>query len=252
VALLAADAVRRRRRGGAAVSGASPGASRAAAGLIVTLALGGAGDAGAQSAWARGDRAFRAGQWAAAESLYAIRLAERADARVGVNLATARARAGKLDLGEEGLERLTSAAGRAGQVASYNLGTLRGGRGDYDRSLAALRKALERDPADEDARFNYEWVLERRRRPPPASGGRQQPEPRPSQPSPAPSAPQPQPQAPGPGPAPQSAPEPPRPERGMTRDQADRILGSLEQLERLEQQRVRQVRVMRERRGRDW
>ena len=39
---------------------------------------------------------------------------------------------------------------------------------------------------------------------------------------------------------------------GLDRQQAEQLLGSLEELERLEQQRLRQVRVMRERRGRDW
>jgi hypothetical protein len=38
----------------------------------------------------------------------------------------------------------------------------------------------------------------------------------------------------------------------LDREQADRLLGALQDLERLEQQRRRQVRVMRERHGRDW
>jgi len=38
----------------------------------------------------------------------------------------------------------------------------------------------------------------------------------------------------------------------MNREQAERLLGALQDLERAEQQRRRQVRVTRERHGRDW
>ena len=38
----------------------------------------------------------------------------------------------------------------------------------------------------------------------------------------------------------------------MTREQAERLLGSLGDLERLEQQNKRRARVERERRGKDW
>ena len=176
---------------------------------------------------------------------------------LALNQATARARAGRKEEGEAALEVLTPVAGPVGQVANYNLGTLRGERGDADRALASLRKALERDPNDEDARFNYEWVLAHRKPPPPKSGGNnQKPQQNPSQPNPGGQTPQPQQSRPSSGqqpPQPQNGPsQRNEPQRGMTREQADRILGSLEQLERLEQQRVRQVRVMREKRGKDW
>jgi Ca-activated chloride channel family protein len=257
--LLAFDTIRRRRVI-VNVGGRKDKAARTAAAAAVIAMLMfpiGTRTASAQTAWAKGDQAFKAGRWAEAESLYTIRMQKGAKPEIGVNRATARAKAGRTDEGEAGLEPLAPTAGKVGQIASYNLGTLRGERGDTDRALASLRKALERDPTDEDARFNYEWVLRHRRLPPkkPSSGGSQQPQPSPSQPSPGGQQPQPQQQRPSPGQPPQSQTTPqqrPQPQRGMTREQADRILGSLEQLERLEQQRVRQVRVMREKRGKDW
>ena len=211
--------------------------------------------AGAQSDWAKGDRAFRRGEWAAAESLYARRAQHGNPPEVAVNLATARARAGKADQANEGLQRAESTPGRAGQMASYNLGTLRAEKKDYDPALAALRHALERDPGDEDARYNYEWVLrqqERQRKSP--SPKQPQPQPQPSQPNQSNpnQQPQPQPSQPPPNPQPSQQPPPPQMGRGLNRMQAEQLLGSLQELERLEQQRLRQVRVMRERRGRDW
>jgi Ca-activated chloride channel family protein len=258
VLLLALDTIRRRRVVNAEPRTARAARGAAAAALIGVLMSGAeARTAHAQTAWAKGDKAFQEGRWAEAESLYTIRMQRGARPEIGVNRATARAKAGRVDEGEAGLEPLTATAGKVGQTASYNLGTLRAERGDMERALASLRKALERDPTDEDARFNYEWVLRHRRPPPrqPSSGGSQQPQPSPSQPSPGGQKPQPQQQRPSPGQPPQSQTSPsqrPEPQRGMTREQADRILGSLEQLERLEQQRVRQVRVMREKRGKDW
>jgi Ca-activated chloride channel homolog len=268
-AALALDLVRRRRRGGttsalpssrpsrpAARSAAETGPGRiAAAGLAFAIALvATAPPAMAQSAWARGDRAFAQGRWAAAESLYAIRAARRASPAVQVNLATARARAGNVAGAEDALRRASAARGPAGQTGSYNLGTLQAERGAYDDALASLRQALERDPADDEARWNYEWTLrrkqERRRnpqapprpqpqQPQPQQGGQGQPQPSPSQ------------QAPAPQQAGENPPQP-QPRGGMDRRQAEQLLGSLQELERLEQQRLRQMRVMRERRGRDW
>jgi len=207
----------------------------------------------AQSDWAKGDRAFRRGEWAAAESLYARRAKHGNPPEVAVNLATARARAGKTDPANEGLQRAESAPGRAGQMASYNLGTLRAEKKDYDPALSALRHALERAPGDEDARYNYEWVL-RQREKQKQSSSPQQPQPQPSQPNQGNpnQQPQPQPSQAPTNPQPTQQPPPPQMGRGLNRMQAEQLLGSLQELERLEQQRMRQVRVMRERRGRDW
>jgi Ca-activated chloride channel family protein len=276
--LLAWDLVRRRRRenaltdapetAGVTTATAKRGRrARAAggAGAAATLALALVSrDAVAQTAWARGDRAFAHHEWAAAESLYARRLERWPRPEVGVNHGTAMVRAGRRDEGERELGAHVQDSGRTGQMAAYNLGTLQAETGRYDEALRALRTALERDPNDADARFNYEWTLQRMRRPPEpqkkGGGGDKKPQQKqPSQPQSGapqqqPSAPQPQPQSQGAqAPQPQTGPAPQaRRPNGMDQQQADRILGSLEQLERIEQQRIRRVRVLREKRGRDW
>ena len=243
---------------------------RGAAAAILAV-LGGslllAPDAAAQSAWARGDAALRAGHPAVAESLYTLRLLKRAPDDVRVNRATARALRGPGAPGatpepgpEDELRRLSSGASRASRAAGYNLGTLLGERREYDPALGALRQVLERDPSDEDARWNYEFLMRRKRDEANAARSPQhsQPQPRPGgagggsapqKPGPAgANAPQPQPGAPQPGPP---APSMQRSGR-LDREQADRLLGALQDLERIEQQPRRQVRVMRERHGRDW
>jgi len=276
--LLAWDLVRRRRREAGAVeepstSGVSTATARrgrraraargaGAAATIALLVLGPAHDAAAQTAWARGDRAFTRREWAAAESLYARRLDRGPKPEVGVNHGTTMARAGKREEGERELTAHVSDRGRTGQMAAYNLGTLQAETGSYDEALRSLRTALERDPDDQDARFNYEWTLQHMRRPPEpqkkGGGGndkkqqqQQQSQPQSGAPQPQPSAPQPQQGAQTPQPQTGPSPQAKRPD-GMDQQQADRILGSLEQLERIEQQRIRRVRVLREKRGRDW
>ena len=70
----------------------------------------------------------------------------------------------------------------------------------------------------------------------PAGGGDQGPQNLPQAPQQQPSAPQ---SAPVQG-------------QAMSREQAERILGALDQVARLDQQRQRRVRVVSERRGKDW
>jgi Ca-activated chloride channel family protein len=225
-------------------------AAFALAGLVL-----GSSEARAQSPWAHADRAWREGRWADAESLYAMREGRRAPAEVRVNRAAAMARAGKVAEGTAILRDLEALEGRAGQTAAYDHGTLLAEQGQYDPAIESLRRALERDPDDVQARHNYEWALREKKR---QSDPRRQPSPQ--QPQPSPSQPQPQQPQQQPSaqqPQPQGAPQQPEqgpPQRGqrMDRQQAERLLGSLEELERLEQQRLRKVRVMRERRGRDW
>ena len=218
----------------------------------------------AQSPWAKGDRAFKAGRWSDAETLYARRARQSAPAPLKVNLATARALNGKTEAAERDLSRLTAEKGAAGQMAGYNLGTMFAERHELDRALAELRRAIERDPSDADARWNYEMVRRQREEEEKKKGGSKQPQPEPKQPSPGEQQPEgkggdsQRPQSPQQGPpptSPQSAP-PPRPgpggAPGMTRQQAEQLLGSLQELERLERQRSQRVRSFRERKGKDW
>jgi Ca-activated chloride channel family protein len=75
--LLAAERVRRRRRAAKADAVTPLHSERAAAAAVVALLLLVPARVGAQTAWARGDDAFKKGRYAAAESLYA----EAAEAR---------------------------------------------------------------------------------------------------------------------------------------------------------------------------
>jgi Ca-activated chloride channel family protein len=216
----------------------------------------------AQSAWARGDRAFRAGRWAEAESLYARRAKGDPRPELIVNHATARALKGERSEAGQELSRFGDRVGRAGNAARYNLGTVLGQQGEIDRGIETLRKALERSPGDDDARWNYEVLLRRKREQEQQKQKQKQKEPSQSQPQPSNPQPGGTPQPPGnanpqPSPAPQAGPSQngPPPQGGaggMTRAQADQLLGALQEVERSERLRQQKLRVMRQKRGKDW
>ena len=254
------------RPGGApAAKSASP-AKRAAlakspprAGSAVAMALGvllAASDVRAQSDWARGDAAFRRGDYADAESLYARRAKSGARPELQVNRATARALMGDRETATNELARLTDSKGRVGHEARYNLGTVLGERREYVAALARLREALTRDPNDADARWNYEVLLRQKReqenrqnqQSPPPPDQPPKPDPKPSPSNPNSGSPPPDPQSGGsPRPSPGSTGQ-----QGMTREQAQQLLGALEEMQRADHQRQQKVRVLRDRRGRDW
>ena len=233
-----------------------------AAVLAIACALGLVGDARAQSAWARGDAAYRRGDWARAESLYARRARQpRPPAALLVNLATSRAQRAPDDSVEHQLSHLSTRADAAGQMSGYNLGTLLGKRGQVNPALGELRRALERDPEDADARWNYEWLKRRqddsRKKPEQGRNPDQDPSKPPPRPSPNAGNGSPQPQQPQQGDPnstsrPMQTPPAPGMQQPMTQQQAEDLLGSLTDLERLEKQNQRRGRAQRERRGRDW
>jgi tetratricopeptide (TPR) repeat protein len=219
----------------------------------------------AQSDWARGDAAYKRNDWSAAESLYSRRAkGKRVPSGVLTNLATVRARRAPGDsVVEQQLANLAARDDASGRMAGYNLGTLYGQRHDVDRALAELRRALERAPDDADARWNYE-LMEREKR---AGQSPQQPQQQPNAPQqganqpppqqPNPHAGQGQPQQPSPNGSSANSPETPPPaapgmQQPMTKQQAERLLGSLGDLERLEQQNRRRARATREKKGKDW
>jgi Ca-activated chloride channel family protein len=173
-----------------------------------------------------------------------------------VNHATARALKGERDEGARELERMAGRAGTAGNAARYNLGTMLGQDGEIDRGIETLRKALERSPGDDDARWNYEVLLRRKQAPEPKPS-ESQPKPSPSQPAPQGGSPQPNPgmsppNTPPPPPGGSQAQPPPRGAGGMSKGQADQLLGALQEAERLERLRQQRLRVRREKRGEDW
>ncbi len=235
----------------------------AAALALLALLAAFASPARAQSNWAKGDRAFRDGRFADAETLYAQRARGKSPLAVRVNLATARALNGKAAQALGELEPVLGVDGREGDAARYNTGTVLGEQRQYREAMERLRATLERNPGDADARWNYEVALrrlieeERRRREQQPQSGGSSPQPSPSQPqSSSGGGSQPQPQ-PGPQPKPRPGTPPPNapPQGGsgeMSKSQADQILNALQDLTRADEQRQRRVRVLRERRGKDW
>jgi Ca-activated chloride channel homolog len=252
ILLLTLDQLRaRRRREAESEAGAPLHSERSTAAAVALLLVLVPGLARAQSDWARGDRAFRAEEWAAAESLYAHRLGHGGPEEVRVNLATAQAKAGQGDRAERELSALAGRDTRAGRAAGYNLGTLLGERGDLERALAALRGTLRRDPSDEDARWNYEVLLRKRQRH--EEQKHPKPEPKPQAAGRGGGTPPPV-AAPNPPPAAGAPPPPPAtgPQGSMSRSQAERLLDALAELERSQRGRQRKVRVTDERREKDW
>jgi tetratricopeptide (TPR) repeat protein len=233
------------------------------AGATVLLLLALPRSSSAQSDWARGDAAFKRKEWARAESSYARRAHQpKPPSGLLANLATARALQQRADSVEQELSRLAARPDAAGRMSGYNLGTLLGGRGEYDKALAELRRTLERDPDDADARWNYEWLTRQKKQAeqkPEPSGGKPKPEPEPPQPQPDPQPGQgtPQPDQPQGGPAdnpskPAPVPDAPGMQQSMSRQQAEQLLGSLGDLERIERQERRRNQARREKRGKDW
>ena len=262
--LIAVDLARPRRRRAAGEVAPALHSERAAAAvatlaLVATMLLALAPSAAAQSAWARGDRAFRAGRWAEAESLYARRAQGDPRPELIVNHATARALKGEKPEAEQELARLADRGGVSGNAARYNLGTVLGGRGEIDRGIETLRKALERSPNDVDARWNYEVLLQRKRQAEAPQPQKNQPRPQhqPTDPQPG-GAPQPsqnggQPPTPAPQTGPSQGTPPPQGGGGaLTREQADQLLGALKEVERSERQRQQKLRVLKEKKGKDW
>jgi Ca-activated chloride channel family protein len=256
ILLLALDMIRAHRRRQAEWEAAAPlHSERGAAAAVLLLVILWPGAARAQSDWARGDRAYRAGQWSAAESFYSRRLRHGGPDEVRLNLGLSRVRAGDEVRGGADLAALALRDTRAGRTAGYDFGTLLGERGELDRALAALRATLRRDPRDEDARWNYE-VLLRRLEQRNQSRQNQQPKPRPGaqggSPKPQPAQPAAQPNLP---PAAGAASPPPpavAPHGAMSHAQAERLLDALTDLERSARERQRNIHVTPEKRGKDW
>jgi Ca-activated chloride channel family protein len=139
------------------------------------------------------------------------------------NAGTAALKAGRLDVARRALLESTRSPDPELRYRSlYNLGVVGLRAADQDstqrdtllaEAAGHLREALLLAPSSERAKWNLELAERRRPPPPPSGGGGQQP--------PPPSG--------GQQPRP---PEPRPPERGLTQEQAEQILGSVEREER--------------------
>lgn len=106
----------------------------------------------------RGNRAWRAGNFEAAEKAFArALLAAPGDATLMYNRGTARYRLQRFDEATEDFRRGAEGGGEElGRDASYDLGNALFRAGDFDGAIGAYQEALRRDPGDMDAKHNLE------------------------------------------------------------------------------------------------
>lgn len=127
--------------------------------------------------------AYRRGDFSAAVLSYkeAVNKLGATDEEVILNLGHASVRAGQAAEARAAYGRLlTSPTLRTRSIAQQQLAVLASSKGDYAQALSFLRQALLSNPANSEARYNYEVIsdyLARRRQnptlPPPSTGGGQ-------------------------------------------------------------------------------
>jgi len=263
LALIAADTIRARRGAGKPAapgtaarttsSTTSParahtGTNSQSARIVALLAILTAVSAFGIGDLERGNRLYRQGRYAEAVEAYRAALRDGNESpTLHYNLGTALLRLGKLDEAEQHLRAaLASIDPEQRERTLYNLGNRyleEGlGAGDpeqrrrlLDAAVDAYRDALRLDPGDLDAKWNLELALrEQQQQPPPQQGGQQQQQQDQQGQNDDPQGDQDQQQN---GPPPASSNQDFRPdERGdpgeMTREEAERLLGAIEQAER--------------------
>ena len=233
--------------------------------VLVALATTG----GVLGGFERGNRLFRAGEYAEAVEEYRAALRAGDDSpTLRYNLGTALLELGRYDEAQEHLEAALSAVDpQLRQWVHYNLGQRfledarsstdpRAGMGLYDAAVEAYRQALRLQPGDEDAKWNYELALRERQEQAQrqaGSGGEGEREQQPQEGDRGQgggSEPRQSPQEPGEDqPVPQQGQGAPQP---LTPEQAERILSGVEQDEReLFRDKLRQGRQQ-TRAARDW
>lgn len=111
------------------------------------------------------NEAYERGDFAEAERLYKMAIESNPDeAKLYFNLANALAQQGKT---EEAVQAYKEFRSRTEQpvekaAAEFNLGSLMAKNEDWETAALHFRNALKMNPADEDARFNYELALKKK------------------------------------------------------------------------------------------
>lgn len=163
-----------------------------------------------------------------------------ADPAWALDLGTALGAAGKREEARAPLAGAARGADRAVSAdALYQQGTLDLGAGDYRSAADALRASLLLDPSRADAKRNYElaWRKLQEKKPPERSAG---------SPPPPPPPPEKKPGSPPPRPQPRSGDPEFEKRAGMTRQEAEALLRSLDAEQRQREKTAATVP------GRDW
>jgi Ca-activated chloride channel homolog len=125
------------------------------------------------------NRAFLDGDFERAEELYRNILEREPDSpRILFNLGNSLAYQGRFDESVETFQKYRELVEDAGRkaAAEYNLGYLYGYEGNLREALRYFQDAIDLDPADEDAKFNYELLRRRLQDGPPDQGDDEQQE----------------------------------------------------------------------------
>jgi Ca-activated chloride channel homolog len=105
------------------------------------------------------NRAYERGDYETAEHIYRELLSEDpGNTRVLFNLGNTFAKQQKFDEAIEAFERFKrmTDSPQERSIADYNIGNLHSEREQWNEAIEQYRKALRQNPADDDARYNYE------------------------------------------------------------------------------------------------
>lgn len=208
----------------------------------------------------RANEAYESGDYRAAEAGYRKALvAAPDDARLHFNLGNALARQNKHDEALAAFDRARGLASTAADraTADYNIGHVLGAKNEWDKAAERFREALRANPADDQARYNYEFARRMLTHPPPQpqGGGQDNPESGdPDRPPQQGDSQSPQNPDPSSGQTDPDAPQGGQPqEGGMSREEANQILNALENKEKelLKEFQKQQV-PPRARHAKDW
>jgi Ca-activated chloride channel homolog len=109
----------------------------------------------------QGNEAYNRGDFEAAEQAFrqAIEL-NPDDARLHFNLGNALAQQQRFEEAIDAYERFRSMANTPQEraLADYNIGNMYGMQEEWDKAMEQFRSALRQNPADEEAKYNFEYA----------------------------------------------------------------------------------------------